>query len=265
MSLILSRYECGECGTRHANGSKAQARCERQRFVVSASYSLEGRGCTNCRLWPAWTDARCTFCGTSPKERGQYMQERARASKAGVMKLGPAPEQPAQPGSKGPAEASGESIQERPGKSAQVATSGHRDCSVAGVFGLAVHDDVHPATGEEQRGGRPIFVPLAAEPFDKFERGTKEIEIRQAGSPVAKQVFRSDVGGGHPVILSRGYSGRRLCGTLGTRYVADRLDGLTPDTLRRADLGDPASSRFYHPAKPIVAFEVRNPRPEAST
>lgn len=109
--------------------------------------------------------------------------------------------------------------------------------------------------------GKPIFVPLAKEPFLKFERGTKSFEIRQLQSPVAKQVCRFDNNGGHPVVLSYGYSGRRLHGDLGTRYFTDHgLRGLTPETIRKADLGEQPDPRFFDPFRPIVAFEVRNLR-----
>lgn len=68
MSLILSRYECAECGKRHVDGSKAQARCEDQRRRVNETH--ETHPCPACRLWPAWSDGRCQSCGTSPQERG---------------------------------------------------------------------------------------------------------------------------------------------------------------------------------------------------
>lgn len=109
---------------------------------------------------------------------------------------------------------------------------------------------------------KPIFVPLTKEPFLKFERGTKTYEIRQAGSPVAKQVCRFDTGGGHPVILSLGYSGRRLHGELGTRYFADRFAGLMTEVRAKADVGD--VSGFFDAGRPVVAFQVRNIRPAGS-
>lgn len=74
MSLILSRYECAECGRRHANGSKAQARCEKQRTDIEDHHAAHP--CAVCREWPGWTDARCEACQTSPKARAEEARNR---------------------------------------------------------------------------------------------------------------------------------------------------------------------------------------------
>lgn len=69
----LERYECAECGKQHANGSKAQVRCEGQRQAVNDSHV--SNPCPKCRLWPAWMDGRCESCRLSPRLRAQVVRE----------------------------------------------------------------------------------------------------------------------------------------------------------------------------------------------
>jgi hypothetical protein len=53
---------------------------------------------------------------------------------------------------------------------------------------------------------RPLFIPLAGEWFDAFERGQKFDEWRRFGGRWSLKQCRI----GREVVLSRGYSGRRL-------------------------------------------------------
>lgn len=62
-----------------------------------------------------------------------------------------------------------------------------------------------------------IFVPMATTPWTRFKAGTKTVEVRNAGSPVAAQVRKAAPGS--PVLLRLGYSGiRDLHGRLGRTW-----------------------------------------------
>ena len=77
MSLAYkARYLCDGCGAYHANGSKAQAKCEAERDAIARSHAA--KPCSTCRLWPARTDGRCADCGTSPRERGMAFRKASR-------------------------------------------------------------------------------------------------------------------------------------------------------------------------------------------
>lgn len=103
---------------------------------------------------------------------------------------------------------------------------------------------------------RPIFVPLATEPFRKFQCGSKSVEIRRAKSTVAAQVRKADEGA--HVVLSRGYGMReRLNGTLGPRWESPTLAELPPEVIQRADLS-PNPLRFFDPMAPVLAFTIRD-------
>lgn len=56
--------------------------------------------------------------------------------------------------------------------------------------------------------GKPLFVPLKTEYFRAFERGEKTIEYRIHGPRWSHDTCSP----GRPVVLSHGYSGRRLRG-----------------------------------------------------
>lgn len=112
--------------------------------------------------------------------------------------------------------------------------------------------------------GAHIFVPLARRPFERFEAGTKGVEIRNKHSPVARQVLKAPIYA--PVTLSFGYGkARRLYGFLGDVWEAGQgIDHLAPDVLRKADLrelGEATGS--FDPDGPIVAFEVLRIHKEA--
>jgi hypothetical protein len=58
----------------------------------------------------------------------------------------------------------------------------------------------------EKRDERPLFIPLRGIWFDAFDRGQKTEEWRRFGPRWNEDICRV----GRPVLLSRGYSGRRL-------------------------------------------------------
>lgn len=114
-----------------------------------------------------------------------------------------------------------------------------------------------PENTTDPKGGpivRAIFVPLAASPWLKFKERRKTVEVRQLGSPVARQVLKDTTAGRH-VTLSHGYGKQeRLHGRLGIVWTAHGLDDLPPLARKNAALsGDMA---HFHPEADLVAFEV---------
>lgn len=59
---------------------------------------------------------------------------------------------------------------------------------------------------------RPLFIPLRGVWFEAFERGEKFDEWRRFGPRWNEMICRV----GRPVVLSRGYSGRRLSALIAT-------------------------------------------------
>jgi hypothetical protein len=118
---------------------------------------------------------------------------------------------------------------------------------------------------------KPLFVPLATEPFERFAQGIKTVEVRQA-----KPRWVSSVKPGRAVLLRRGYSTQdNLWGTVGRVAVADRVRDLPLWAKEGAHLADVQQTiRYRHgremvlcyfdPDKAVLAFEVldldRRPR-----
>lgn len=100
-----------------------------------------------------------------------------------------------------------------------------------------------------------VFVPLATDPWTRFARGSKTVEVRNARSPVAAQVRKASAGA--PVLLRLGYSGERnLRGTLGRIWEGRRAsmpawacDGADVDWTTQP-------GPFFDAAGPLLAFEV---------
>lgn len=105
---------------------------------------------------------------------------------------------------------------------------------------------------------KPLFVPLANEPYRRFAAGTKTVEVRQYGP----RWNRNTVQAGRPVILSRGYSTPdRLFGTVGRVTVANSVRELPDWAKAGADLRDvqlvPLKGRpFFDPDCAVLAFEL---------
>lgn len=104
--------------------------------------------------------------------------------------------------------------------------------------------------------GARIFVPLARGPFEKFKARTKTVEIRQEGSPVARQVVKAEEGA--TVCLSLGYGKKdRLHAILGERFRSGSgIDGLPLGWVLRAHLDNSTEPKYFARDEPIVAFEV---------
>lgn len=98
-----------------------------------------------------------------------------------------------------------------------------------------------------------IFVPLAREPYEKFHRGEKTIEVRNRNSPVARQVLKAITG--TRVTLSLGYgTKRRMEGFLGVVFERDNWASCGREIKGPAAVGEVSS--FFRPDEPIVAFQV---------
>ena len=103
---------------------------------------------------------------------------------------------------------------------------------------------------------KPVFVPLATEPFANFAMGAKTVEIRNLDSPVARQVIK-DTSHGRPVNLSHGYGTKnRLAGQLG-RVEAVASAGHFSEWVRAgAALDFTTDSPFFNGSGQLLAFEV---------
>lgn len=100
-----------------------------------------------------------------------------------------------------------------------------------------------------------IFVPLASDPFWRFKRGSKGVEVRALDSPVARAVLNHDMG--TPVNLRRGYSTPdNLWGRLGLWVLADRVADLPVEFRIAADLPEQRTADYYDADKPVLAFQV---------
>lgn len=112
---------------------------------------------------------------------------------------------------------------------------------------------------------KPVFVPLALWPWTKFTNGSKTVELRNAKSPVARQVMK-DPTPGRPVVLSHGYGkAKRMNGTLGEVLTYPSFWDLEPAVKVAAGLDDHHDAwAFLNPDEPVVAFTVNLPSvPEA--
>lgn len=98
-----------------------------------------------------------------------------------------------------------------------------------------------------------IFVPLAREPFERFESGIKTVEVRNQDSPVAAQVRKASRG--DPVLLRLGYSGpRELNRSLG-RAWAGPLAEMPEWAVRGAALPE-GPTRFFDRDGFLLCFEA---------
>lgn len=92
---------------------------------------------------------------------------------------------------------------------------------------------VRPVSWDESReyiakGAR--WMPLAHAPFEKTERGTKHVEVRDAKPWMQK--FQA----GTLVVLGRGRCGRRLLAIIAERREYPDLASVPQDWIRGADL-----------------------------
>lgn len=101
---------------------------------------------------------------------------------------------------------------------------------------------------------KPLFVPLCSDPYYRFKRGSKWVEIRNAkGRWNPKQVKT-----GRPALMRRGYSTPdEFRGVLGRVAFVQQFSELPAWAVWGANLreGDERSG-FFDPDEPIVAFEV---------
>lgn len=97
---------------------------------------------------------------------------------------------------------------------------------------------------------RPLFVPLKAQHFDRFDRGEKRREYRPYGPRWNRETCRP----GRAVTLSRGYGKqRRRAGRILSVMV---LDGPAA-AASFADFDAAAWLDLYGPeARPIIAIEI---------
>lgn len=102
------------------------------------------------------------------------------------------------------------------------------------------------------------FIPLNDDPFRRFLGETKEFEIRNVDSPVARQVLKlEDSDSPQACILSRGYAKTwRLKASIGVVYIEDRLADLDEDVLRLADIPAGAERRFIDPDAEVMAIGI---------
>jgi hypothetical protein len=101
---------------------------------------------------------------------------------------------------------------------------------------------------------KPLNINLDGDPYGRFERGSKGVEIRNdAPRWRAKYVFT-----GRQVRLIKGYNPRygELHGTIGRIARAARFDDLPAWAIRGADLAANSSAKFFNRDAPVVAIEV---------
>lgn len=104
--------------------------------------------------------------------------------------------------------------------------------------------------------GRPLFVPLATEPFRAFESGVKTVELRRS----SKRWSERHVWRGRPVLLRRGYSTKEeIAGFVGRVAVATDWWAL-PEWAQKGGAVAPErlvdDNPFFNPHAPLIAFEV---------
>lgn len=93
---------------------------------------------------------------------------------------------------------------------------------------------------------KPLFIPLKREWFEAFERGEKTVEYRAFGPGWNSTTCRP----GRAVVLSFGYSGRRLSANI------ECLELLSPEAA-------PKVAAEFFPGKVIAAIHLRDIRPLA--
>lgn len=113
-------------------------------------------------------------------------------------------------------------------------------------------------------GTKPLFIPLATEPYRRFESREKTVEVRQYGRAWTERTVWT----GRRATLSRGYSTPdRLHGFVGQVAVAPRLvdtplwvkRGAALQDVQRTDryrVGEPGPKTYFDPDRPVLAFEV---------
>jgi hypothetical protein len=130
------------------------------------------------------------------------------------------------------------------------------------VYGCVEHmTQVKEALGAvDTEAARPaLFVPLYGDPFFRFARGTKTVEIRQRKGPWNPGQVRV----GRRVRLRRGYSTPdELHGTIRRVAFVDSYWDLPSWATLGADLGDPP--RFFDRYAPLVAIEIPDAYPPRS-
>lgn len=128
---------------------------------------------------------------------------------------------------------------------------------------------------------QPLFVPLASEPYRRFEAGVKTVEVRQHLGRWNERVVHT----GRPVLLRRGYSTRdEFRGIIGRVAYASNLWSLPEWAMKGAAFDRPPGAekceacypvprdrapawycrahrpqpprRFLDAALPVLAFEV---------
>lgn len=99
-----------------------------------------------------------------------------------------------------------------------------------------------------------IFVPLAREPFQRFESGIKWVEVRNQDSPVAAQVRKASRG--DDVLLRLGYSGKRELNRSLGRAWAGPLAEMPEWAVRGAALGTGPTSPYFDGDGFLLCFEA---------
>lgn len=99
---------------------------------------------------------------------------------------------------------------------------------------------------------KPLFVPLASDPYDSFEAGNKTVEVRQYGPRWNARTVKP----GRPAILSKGYGKKnRLARTVRRVVVVDRFADL-PTWAKEGSAIVALNAAYFDPARPIIAFEA---------
>lgn len=101
---------------------------------------------------------------------------------------------------------------------------------------------------------KALFVPLYNDPYWRFARGSKTVEVRQLGP----RWNRRTVYAGRPVVLSRGYSTPdRARGCIGRVARASSVPDLPHWAKAGADLRDVQEVLpYFDPDSQVIAFEV---------
>lgn len=100
------------------------------------------------------------------------------------------------------------------------------------------------------------FVPLATGPFERFQCGSKTVEVRQLGGRWTAFNFPT----GRRVRLRRGYSTPdEILGTIGRVATAPSYYELPLWALHGADIDDVPQAKkngYFDPDAAVLAFEV---------
>jgi len=76
-----------------------------------------------------------------------------------------------------------------------------------------------------------LFVPLSSQPFEQFERGYKEYEVRKYG----RQFTEKHVFSGRRVELRKGYSGPSFWGVVGDVHIGALEDIIAAVDYRKVE------------------------------